>query len=135
MPSSIDDLTEGLSVNTKKIQILRRAAARDPLSESGEWQMVRPRSNELADFQRSVMSFAQNLRPATRDPQLKLVELLMAPPVLPGASGAPTGSSSSNAGNSSGPFIGVSSQSKTNSVLLYYGIDHHDGWIFTPLFR
>jgi len=59
----------------------------------------------------------------------------MAPPVLPGTSNTFTGSSSGNPGNSSGPFIGVSSQSKTNSVLLYYGIDHHDGWIFTPLFR
>ncbi len=135
LPSSIDDLTEGLSVGTKKVQILRGSAARDPLSESGEWQMVRPRSNELADFQRSLMSFAQNLKPETRDPYLKPVEPLMAPPVLPGASSTSYGSSSSNAGNATGPFIGVCSQSKNNSVLFYYGIDHHDGWIFTPLFR
>jgi len=135
LPSSIDDLREGLSVNTKKVQILRGSAARDPLSESGEWQMIRPRSNELADFQRSLMSFAQNLKPDTRDPQLKLVEPVMAPPVLPNPSGTPTSSSSSNSRKSSGPFIGVSSEDKTKSVLFYYGIDHHDGWIFTPLFR
>jgi type II secretory pathway pseudopilin PulG len=135
LPSSIDDLREGLSVGTKKVQILRSSAARDPLSESGEWQMVRPRSNELADFQRSLMSFAQNLKPETRDDQLKLVEALMAPPVLPNPGATPTPSSSSNSGNSSGPFIGVSSGDKTKSVLFYYGIDRHDGWIFTPLFR
>lgn len=135
LPSAIDDLLEGLSVGTKKVQILRRSAARDPLSESGEWQTVRPRSNELADFQRSVMLFAQNVRPPTNDPQLKLVELVMAPPVLPTADDTPIGSSSSSDGNSPGPFIGVSSQDKTNAVLFYYGIDHHDGWVFTPLFR
>jgi type II secretory pathway pseudopilin PulG len=135
LPSSIDDLSEGLSVGTKKVQILRASAARDPLSASGEWQRVRPRSNELADFLRSVMLFAQNVRPATNDPQLKPVELLMAPPVVPSPGGSPTTSSSSSSVNSSGPFIGVSSQDKTNSVLYYYGIDHHDGWIFTPLFR
>jgi type II secretory pathway pseudopilin PulG len=135
LPSSIDDLREGLSVGTKKVQILRSSAARDPLSKSGEWQMVRPRSNELADFQRSVMSYAHNLKPETRDDQLKAAEAFMAPPVLPNPSGTPTPSPSGNSGNSSGPFIGVSSEDKTNSVLFYYGIDRHDGWIFTPLFR
>ena len=37
--------------------------------------------------------------------------------------------------NSSGPFLGVVSRSQRNSVMTYYGIDRHDGWIFTPLFR
>jgi type II secretory pathway pseudopilin PulG len=135
LPVSIDQLVEGLSVGTKKIQILRSSAARDPLSESGEWHLVRPRSNELADFQRSVMLFAQNVRPPTNDPQLKQVELLMAPPVLPISGIASAGALSSSVDDMEGPFIGVSSENKTNSVLYYYGIDHHDGWIFTPLFR
>jgi type II secretory pathway pseudopilin PulG len=135
LPASIDQLVEGLSIGTKKIQILRSSAARDPLSESGEWHLVRPRSNELADFQRSVMLFAQNVRPPTNDPQLKQVELLMAPPVLPISGIASSGALSSSVDDIQGPFIGVSSQNKTNSVLYYYGIDHHDGWIFTPLFR
>jgi type II secretory pathway pseudopilin PulG len=135
LPASIDQLVEGLSIGTKKIQILRSSAARDPLSESGEWHLVRPRSNELADFQRSVMLFAQNVRPPTHDPQLKQVELLMAPPVLPISGIASSGALSSSVDDIQGPFIGVSSQNKTNSVLYYYGIDHHDGWIFTPLFR
>ncbi len=135
LPSSIDDLREGLSVGTKKVQILRGSAARDPLSESGEWQMVRPRSNELIDFLRSVMSFARNIKPETHGQELQQLERDMVPPVLPNPSATPTASSSSSAGNSSGPFIGVSSEDKTHSVLFYYGIDHHDGWIFTPLFR
>ncbi len=135
LPSSIDELLEGVSVGTRKVQLLRGSAARDPLSESGEWHLVRPRSNELADFQRAVMLFAQNMRPPTNDPQLKLVELVMAPPVLPIGGGMPSGTLSSSADDIQGPFIGVSSQNKTNSVLYYYGIDHPDGWIFTPLFR
>lgn len=135
LPSSIDDLREGLSIGSKKVQILRSSAARDPLSESGEWQIVRPRSNELADFVRSVMSFAQNVRPETRDPQLKAAEADMVPIVLPNPGSMPTPSPPSNSSNSSGPFLGVSSQDKTAAVLFYYGIDRHDGWIFTPFLR
>ena len=33
------------------------------------------------------------------------------------------------------PFIGVSSQSRSKSVIAYYGIERHSNWIFTPLFR
>jgi len=135
LPTSIDQLLEGVPSGTKKVQILRASAARDPLSDSGEWKLVRPRSSQLADFQRSVMLFAENVRPATNDPQLKLVELLMAPPVLPTNDIASAGLSSAGDDNSSGPFIGVTSGSKSKSVINYYGIDRHDGWIFTPLFR
>jgi hypothetical protein len=33
------------------------------------------------------------------------------------------------------PFIGVASQSKSKSVIAYYGIENHSKWVFTPLFR
>lgn len=135
LPTSIDQLLEGIPSGTKKVQILRGSAARNPLSDSGEWSLVRPRSSQLADFQRSVMLFAGNVRPPTNDPQLKLVELVMAPPVLPTLGITSNGLSSSGDEISSGPFIGVSTESKNNSVINYYGIDRHDGWIFTPLFR
>ena len=135
LPTSIDQLLEGVPVGTKKIQILRPSAARNPLSDSGEWSLVRPRSSQLADFQRSVMLFAGNVRPPTRDPQLKEQELLMAPPVLPTLGISSEGLSSSSDEDSSGPFIGVSTGSKNNSVISYYGIDQHEGSIFTPLFR
>ena len=135
LPTSIDQLLEGVSSGTKKVQILRASAARNPLSESDEWKLVRPRSSQLADFQRSVMLFAGNIRPATNDPQLKQVELLMAPPVLPTNDLPGTGLSSAGDDNSSGPFIGVVTDSKSKSIINYYGIDRHDGWIFTPLFR
>jgi type II secretory pathway pseudopilin PulG len=135
LPTSIDQLLEGLPRGTKKVQILRASAARDALSESGEWKLVRPRSSQLSDFTRDIMLFAENVRPTTNDPYLKPVEQLMAPPVLPTLGIASTGSSSSGDDSSSGPFIGVATSSKSKSIINYYGIDRHDGWIFTPLFR
>ena len=33
------------------------------------------------------------------------------------------------------PFIGVASQSRSRSMITYYGIERHSNWIFTPLFR
>ena len=135
LPTSIDQLREGVPSGTKKVQILRASAARDPLSGSGEWNLIQPRSSQLADFTRAVMLFAENIRPPTNDPQLKQVELLMAPAVLPSNDNPSSGPSSGGNDNSSGPFIGVVSASKNKSVINYYGIDRHDGWIFTPLFR
>lgn len=135
LPTSIDKLLEGLPSGTRKVQILRTSAARDPLSESGEWRLIRPRGVELADFTRAVMLFAENVRPPTNDPQLKQVEQLMAPVVMPTLGIATAGSSTFDDSNSTGPFIGVGSESKNNSVINYYGIDNHGDWIFTPLFR
>lgn len=135
LPTSIDQLLEGVSFGSKKIQVLRPSAARELLSVDGEWKLVRPRSAQLADFTRSVMLYANNVRPPTNDPQLKQIELLMAPPVLPTNNLGTTASSSAGDDSSSGPFIGVTIGSKADSVLTYYGVERHDGWIFTPLFR
>ncbi|HXD33419.1 MAG TPA: hypothetical protein VN643_20015 [Pyrinomonadaceae bacterium] len=140
LPTDIDQLVEGVQLagRTKKLQILRASAARDPLSKSGEWRLVRPHSSEITDFVREVMLYSGNIRPPTSDPQLRSVELLMAPPVIGGVGLSTTrgsGSSGSLSGSSSGPFIGVSSESGLDAVLLYYGIERHDQWVFTPLFR
>lgn len=134
LPTSIDQLLEGVSVGTKKVQVLRRSAARDPLSESGEWTLVRPRSSRISDFTRAIMLFAENVRPATNNPQLKAAEPLMAPAVLPTLGLASSGSSS-GVDTSSGPFIGVTPSSSADSVINYYGIANHNEWVFTPLFR
>jgi type II secretory pathway pseudopilin PulG len=135
LPTSIDQLLEGLPSGTRKVQILRPSAARDPLSDSGEWRLVRPRSLELSDFVQALMLYAENVRPQTNDPQLKQVEQHMAPPVLPTLGIATSSSDSSIGVNSSGPFIGVASESDRDSVLHYYGVARHQGWVFTPLFR
>jgi type II secretory pathway pseudopilin PulG len=135
LPTSTDQLIEGLSSGSKKIQILRASASRDPLSDSGEWRLVRPRSSELSDFQQSLILYAGNFRPTTRDPQLKQVEQLMAPVVLPTLGIASSRLGSVGEDSSSGPFIGVASRNRNKSVINYYGIDRHSEWIFTPLFR
>lgn len=134
LPTSIDQLLEGVPSGTKKVQILRASAARDPLSDSGEWKLIRPRSAQLTDFTRAIMEYSANIRPPTRDPQLQPQEMFMAPPVL-GTGLTSSGPSSAGDVDSTGPFIGAASRSTSNSVINYYGIDRHDGWIFTPLFR
>lgn len=135
LPTSMDQLLEGVPSGTKKVQILRPSAAHDPMSDSGEWRLTRPRSSELANFQRAVMLFAGNVRPITHDRQLQQVEQLMAPTVLPTLGIASTSVTSLDDSSSSGPFIGAASRSKRESVIQYYGIDRHEDWIFTPLFR
>lgn len=135
LPTSMDQLLEGVPIQTKKVQILRPSAVRDPLSDSGEWRLIRPRSSELADFQRSIMVFAGNVRPATNDPQLKQSEQDMAPPVLPTIGLTTTAATSLGEEDSTGPFIGAASRSRTDSIIYYYGLSRHSEWIFTPLFR
>jgi type II secretory pathway pseudopilin PulG len=140
LPTSIDQLLEGIPVQggSKKRQILRVDAARDPLSTSGEWGFVRPRSSRLIDFQRSVILYAGGVPPATRDPQMAQLQQFAAPQitsVLDIGSSPPAASEEESSDNSSGPFVGVASRNRNNSVLFYYGIDRHDHWIFTPLFK
>jgi len=135
LPTSMDQLLEGVPSGTKKLQVLRASAARDPLSDSGEWKLIRPASMEMTDFTRAIMLYSENIRPATRDRQLQQVEQLMAPPVLPTLGIATTGGASSGDDSSTGPFIGVASRSRTDSIIHYYGIGRPAEWIFTPLFR
>lgn len=134
LPTSMDQLLEGVPSGTKKLQVLRVSAARDPLSDSGEWRLIRPRGPELYDFVSEVMLYSENIRPNTSDPQIKAQEGLMAPFSPAGGSGL-SGSAAVRDDNYSGPFIGAASRSNNNSVIYYYGIARHDGWIFTPIFR
>ena len=138
LPTSIDQLLEGIPRGTKKVQILRASAARDPLSSSGEWKLIRPRSTELIDFEQSVMLYAGNLLPTPQDGQIAELQGLSWVPLggllNTGSTNSASGGEDSSQ-SSSGPFVGVASRSKRNSVMTYYGIDRHDQWIFTPLFR
>jgi type II secretory pathway pseudopilin PulG len=140
LPTAVDQLLEGIPVpgGSKKRQILRPSAARDPLSESREWRLIQPRSQDLIDFQRSVILYAGNFLPTPRNPQILQLQQFAAPPITVVSdatdSPRPPGSASSS-DNSSGPFVGVASRNTNNSVLYYYGVDRHDLWIFTPLFR
>ena len=139
LPTDIDQLVEGVPVagRTKKLQILRASAARDPLSSTGKWVLVKPRSPELTDFVKDLMVYTNNIPPVTSDPLLRSVQPQMALAVISitGLSSSTSRSSGGLSGDSTGPYIGVSSSSTRDAVITYYGIDRHDHWVFTPLFR
>jgi len=140
LPTSMDQLLQGVPIpgGSKSRQILRASAARDPLSLEGEWRVIHPRSDELIVFQQAVMAYVGSVAPQPRDPQMIQLQQVAAPPIVnvlnTGTPAQPKGSSSIS-DDSSGPFVGVASRSKRASVLTFYGIESHDQWIFTPLFR
>ena len=140
LPSSMDQLLEGIPIpgGSKNRQILRASAARDPLSASGEWRFVHPRAQSLIDFERAVLVYAGNVLPISRDRYVVQMQQFAVPQlasILNLGTAQTSSASADSADDSSGPFIGVVSRSKNSSVLYYYGIDHHNQWIFTPLFR
>ena len=141
LPTSIDQLLEGVPIpgGSKKRQILRASAARDPLTLEGEWRFILPRSETLMNFQEAVMVYTGGVVPTPRnDTQMSELQGFAAPPivnVLNTGSTSPKTESSSASDDSSGPFVGVGTRSKQSSVLTYYGLENHHDWVFTPLFR
>lgn len=140
LPTSVDQLLEGIPIagGSRKRQVLRASAARDPLSSTGEWRTVRPRAAELIEFQRAVILYAGNVLPPPTNGQIAQLQQFAVPQMISvlgtdSSNTAPGGED--NSADSSGPFVGVASRSRNNSILYYYGIDRHDQWIFTPLFR
>jgi type II secretory pathway pseudopilin PulG len=139
-PNSMEELLEGVAPagRTKKVMVLRASAARDPLSTSGEWRTVKPNDPAFVRFVRDITEYADGRTPnPTTDPALQGIP-------LPRVTGIVTGLDSERGGDeggednsmsSNGPFIGVASRSRRDSVVTYYGIDHHDGWVFTPFYR
>ena len=140
LPSSMDQLLEGIPVvgGAKYRQILRVSASRDPLTGGGEWRLIHPRTQRLIELQQSIMFYTGSFLPQARHPQVARLQQFAAPPITnvinTGTKPTPSTSSSFD-DDASGPFVGVASRSKKASVLKYYGIEQHDQWIFTPLFR
>lgn len=140
LPTSMDQLLEGIPVpgGSKNRQILRASAARDPLTIEGEWRLVLPRTEALIDFQQSVLFYTSNILPPVTDPQVAQLQQFAVPQlqnVINSGSLTSRTSTSSVADDATGPFVGVASRSRRDSVLTFYGIERHDQWIFTPLFR
>jgi len=138
LPRSMDDLLQGIPIpgGSKTRQILRPSAARDPLTIEGEWRFILPRSNALMDFQQSILFYAGGVLPPSRGEVAQLQQFAV-PQIVPvnTLGVASSNSSSSIDDDASGPFVGVASRSRRDSVLTYYGIEREDQWIFTPLFR
>jgi len=136
LPTSMDQLLDGIPRGTKKLQILRPEAARDPLSSSGEWKLIEPTSQDVAGFVKSLTVYSGGTPPMPRGEMQRLAALIpQMTNVLDTESTGTAPGGEDNSANASGPFLGVASRSQRNSVMTYYGIDRHDGWIFTPLFK
>jgi hypothetical protein len=84
------------------------------------------------------MFYAGNVLPPPRDQQLAQLQQFAVPALTNlvnlGRPAEPRQSSSFD-DDSSGPFVGIASRSRRSSVMTYYGIEQHNQWIFTPLFR
>ncbi len=137
LPDSMDELLEGLPNGTKKRQILRPSAAIDPLSEDGQWRLIGPTDKAFLNFGKRVLTYNNGLLPPVGNQYLNRYAVGFANVIdtkneedLIGVDEAEYEVKTSNA-----PFIAVASQSKSRSVLTYYGIENHSKWIFTPLFR
>ncbi len=140
LPSSMDQLLQGVPIpgGSKTRRILRASASRDPLTIEGEWRFIHPRTDALIDFQQSIMVYAGASLPVPRDAQMAQLQQFAAPQLgglLNTGTTSSSRRSSSVADDSSGPFVGVASRSRQSSVLTFYGLENHDEWIFTPLFR
>jgi type II secretory pathway pseudopilin PulG len=140
LPKSMDDLVQGIPIpgGSKNRQILRPSAARDPMTPEGEWRFVLPRSQTLIGFQQSLLFYTNNVVPQPHDNQMIQLQQFAVPALvnvtnLGSAATKPDTSSADD--DASGPFVGVKSGSKRDSVLTYYGIERENEWIFTPLFR
>ena len=139
LPNSIDDLLEGIPEGTKKKQILRPSAATDPLSEDGKWLLVKATPQTLANFAKRVQKYNGGQLPDSPDKRcFDQYSLQITSVVDTGddedltAPADETDSTDYSAENV--PFIGVVSQSRSRSVITYYGIENHSKWLFTPLF-
>ena len=139
LPTTMEQLVEGIPFGTKKKQILRASAARDPLSSSGEWRLIRLTDPEMIEFKEAVRQYAGE-RPLTTLTRDTILQPYVARIINLGSAGGSSDSEPPSGGedsstNTGGPFIGVASRSRRASVLTYYGIERHDQWVFTPLFR
>ena len=136
IPNRMEQLQEGAPVpgRTRKLQVLRPSAARDPLSKDGEWRVVISSiDRRLIDFGARVTAYNNGAAPTTTDQRMM--------PFVPQGftiisdDGEPAPNDEDATANSSGPIIGVTSRSRRQSIINYYGISRHDHWVFTPLFK
>lgn len=137
LPDSIDELLEGLPQGTKKRQILRPSAAVDPLSEDGKWRLISPTSKAFSNFGRRVQNFNNGLLPATPNQYLNRYAIPLASQLNTDTEDDLTAYDPDEyeVSTENTSFVGVASQSKSRSVIAYYGVENHSKWVFSPMFR
>ncbi|CAN5408931.1 hypothetical protein BH18ACI3_BH18ACI3_20240 [soil metagenome] len=137
LPESIDQLLEGLPQGTKKTQILRASSATDPLSEDGKWRLIKPDPKTIAAFAKRVQNYNNCVLPTNPTQLLDRYSIVLVNTLDTGTEGEIEEPDEENFEivTDNTPFIGVASQSRSKSVLSYYGVENHSKWVFTPLFR
>jgi len=138
LPESIDDLLEGLPQGTKKTQILRPSAATDPLSDDGKWRLIKPEPAVIAAFAKRVQDYNNGVLPPNQNQLLDRYSVIIVNSINTGSeteAEEPEEEEDFDVVTDDTPFIGVASQSRSKSVIAYYGIENHSKWVFTPLFR
>lgn len=140
LPSSMDDLLEGLPIRggTKNRHILRASAAVDPLSEDGKWRLIKADVDSIGGFARRVQNYNGGLLPSNPSQIFDRYTIVLVNSLsteLDSDDEPDDFDEDFDVVTENQPFIGVASQSKTKSVIAYYGIENHSKWIFTPLFR
>jgi type II secretory pathway pseudopilin PulG len=137
LPNSIDDLLEGLPQGTKKRQIMRASAAVDPLSDDGKWRLIKADVDSIGAFAKRVQTYNGGLLPSNPSQVFDRYTLVLVNTLNTGSEDDIEGADDSDTEilTENTPFIGVASQSRSKSMIAYYGIENHSKWIFTPLFR
>ncbi len=137
LPNSMNDLLEGLPQGTHNRMILRPSAAVDPLSEDGKWRLVKADLTSLGGFAKRVQDYNGGLLPSNPSQTFDRYAVVLVNSLDLGTDDDVTAPDDSNPEivTENTPFIGVASQSRSTSVIAYYGIENHSKWIFTPLFR
>lgn len=137
LPNSIDELLEGLPQGTKKRQILRPSAATDPLSEDGKWRLIKNDDRAFINFAKRVQDFNNGLLPSNPSQIFDRYAISIVNSIDTNSEADTEEADDTEISmlTENTPFIGVASQSRSTSVIAYYGIENHSKWIFTPLFR
>ena len=136
LPESIDDLLEGLPMGTKQRMILRPSAATDPLSEDGKWRLVQPEPQQIANLAKRIQDYNNGILPSNPSQMFDRWAVVIVNNVtMPDESDAAEPDPDYEDITDNVPFIGVASQSRSKSILTYYGAENHSKWIYTPLFR
>jgi type II secretory pathway pseudopilin PulG len=135
LPESIDDLLEGLPQGTKKRMILRPSAAIDPLSEDGKWRLIKAEPQTIANIAKRVQLYNGGLLPSSPPGYDRYLVSLVNVLDTDDETDITEPDEDIDLVTDSQPFIGVASQSKSRSVLAYYGVENHSKWVYTPLFR
>lgn len=135
LPESIDDLLEGLPQGTRKRMILRPSAATDPLSDDGKWRLIKPEPQIIAAHAKRVQDYNNGLLPSSPNQIFDRWAVVIVNSITDlDESDSSEPDPNYELATDNTPFIGVASQSRSKSVLTYYGAENHSKWIYTPLF-